>query len=245
MPCRRIPLSENSDCYIERMEVYIFRHVAFEGPGAILPYLESKGFHIHFVNLYADGAIPDSANVDFAVLMGGPMSVLDEKKYPCFVREKRFCREMVALDKPMLGICLGAQMIANSLGAQIRKNPEKEIGWFPVTFKTGETLNVFHWHGETFDIPESALPIARSEACKNQGFRLGRTFGLQFHLETTEETMRDILENGKGELSEALLSRGRFVQSESRILAEGNSAIPRANAALVKLLDKIIEDFHG
>lgn len=152
---------------------------------------------------------------------------------------------MVALDKPMLGVCLGAQMIASALGAQIRKNPEKEIGWFPVTFETGETLNVFHWHGETFDIPESALPIARSEACKNQGFRLGRTFGLQFHLETTEETMRDILENGKGELSEALFPRGRFVQSESRILAEGNSAIPRANAALVKLLDKIIEDFHG
>ena len=152
---------------------------------------------------------------------------------------------MVALDKPMLGICLGAQMIASALGAKIRKNPEKEIGWFPVTFKTGETLNVFHWHGETFDIPESALPIARSEACENQGFRLGRTFGLQFHLETTEETMRDILENGKGELSEALLSRGRFVQSESRILSEGNSAIPRANAALVKLLDKILEDSHG
>lgn len=106
-------------------------------------------------------------------------------------------------------------------------------------------VELFHWHGETFDIPESALPIARSEACKNQGFRLGRTFGLQFHLETTEATMRDILENGKGELSEALLSRGRFVQSESRILAEGNLAIPRANAALVKLLDKIIEDSHG
>ena len=229
------------DCYIDGMDAYIFQHVEFEGPGAILPYLESRNFRIHLVKLYAGDAIPSPANVDFAVLMGGPMSALDEAKYPYLALEKRFCREMFALKKPLLGICLGAQIIANAFGASIRKNPEKEIGWFPVTFENGLSIDVFHWHGETFDIPELAAPLAYSAACKNQGFRFGRIVGLQFHLETTKESMSKILENCSEELETALSLHGAFVQTKQKILERGKDSIPQANAVLVELLDAILE----
>lgn len=229
------------DCYIDDMDAYIFQHVEFEGPGAILPYLESRNFQVRLVKLYAGDAIPSPSSVDFAVLMGGPMSALDEDEYPYLALEKRFCREMFALKKPLLGICLGAQIMANAFGAAIRKNPEKEIGWFPVIFENGLSMEAFHWHGETFDIPELATPLAYSAACKNQGFRLGRIVGLQFHLETTRESMNAILENCSDELETALALHGSFVQTKREILEQGKISIPQANAVLVELLDAILE----
>ena len=229
------------DCYIEGMDAYIFQHVKFEGPGAILPYLESRNFQVRLVKLYAGDAIPSPSSVDFAVLMGGPMSALDEDEYPYLALEKRFCREMFALKKPLLGICLGAQIMANAFGAAIRKNPEKEIGWFPVTFENGLSVEAFHWHGETFDIPDLASPFAYSAACRNQGFCLGRTVGLQFHLETTRESMCAILENCSDELEEALAHCSASVQTEREIVDRGTSLIPQANGVLADLLDAILE----
>lgn len=228
------------DCYIDGMDAYIFQHVEFEGPGAILPYLEARKFQVHLVKLHAGDPLPSPEEVDFAVLMGGPMSALDEKEYPYLALEKRFCRDMFALGKPLLGICLGAQLSANAFGAKIRKNPEKEIGWFPVTFENGLSLEAFHWHGETFDIPELATPFAYSAACKNQGFRLGKIVGIQFHLETTEESMSEILANCSKELESALSLHGKFVQTEGQIREQGKASIPRANAILGELLDAIL-----
>ncbi len=228
------------DCYIDGMDAYIFQHVEFEGPGAIRPYLEARKFQVHLVKLHAGDSLPSPEKVDFAVLMGGPMSALDEKEYPYLALEKRFCRDMFALGKPLLGICLGAQLIANAFGAKIRKNPEKEIGWFPVTFENGLSLEAFHWHGETFDIPEQATPFAYSAACKNQGFRLGKIVGIQFHLETTEESMSEILANCSEELESALSLHGKFVQTEGQIREQGKASIPRANAVLGEFLDAIL-----
>lgn len=222
------------------METYIFQHVSFEGPGAILPYLESKGHHVHLVKLYAGDPVPSSLDVDFAVLMGGPMSALEEDKYPFMAEEKQLCRELFAAEKPVLGICLGAQIMANAFFAQIRQNPEKEIGFYPVTFGNGFTVNAFHWHGETFDIPEYAESIAYSEACRNQGFKIGRSLGLQFHLETTEDSLNSLLENGAEELEQALSAKAKYVQSKSQILETAKTALPELNAALSELLDAML-----
>lgn len=222
------------------METYIFQHVSFEGPGAILPYLESKGHHVHLVKLYAGDSVPSSLDVDFAVLMGGPMSALEEDKYPFMAEEKQLCRELFAAEKPVLGICLGAQIMANAFFAQIRQNPEKEIGFYPVTFENGFTVNAFHWHGETFDIPEYAESIAYSEACRNQGFKIGRSLGLQFHLETTEDSLNSLLENGAEELEQALSAKAKYVQSKSQILETAKTALPELNAALSELLDAML-----
>ncbi|MCI6872841.1 MULTISPECIES: type 1 glutamine amidotransferase [Hallerella] len=222
------------------METYIFQHVAFEGPGAILPYLESKGYHVHLVKLYAGDLVPSSLDVDFAVLMGGPMSALEEDKYPFMVEEKQLCRELFAADKPVLGVCLGAQIMANAFFAPIRQNPEKEIGFYPVTFENGFTVNAFHWHGETFDIPEYAESIAYSEACRNQGFKMGRSLGLQFHLETTAESLNSLLENCAEELEAALSAKAKYVQSKSQILETAKTALPELNAAMTELLDAML-----
>ncbi len=222
------------------METYIFQHVAFEGPGAILPYLESKGYHVHLVKLYAGDPVPSSLDVDFAVLMGGPMSALEEDKYPFMVEEKQLCRELFAADKPVLGVCLGAQIMANAFFAPIRQNPEKEIGFYPVTFENGFTVNAFHWHGETFDIPEYAESIAYSEACRNQGFKIGRSLGLQFHLETTAESLNSLLENCAEELEAALSAKAKYVQSKSQILETAKTALPELNAAMTELLDAML-----
>ena len=222
------------------METYIFQHVAFEGPGAILPYLESKGYHVHLVKLYAGDPVPSSLDVDFAVLMGGPMSALEEDKYPFMVEEKQLCRELFAADKPVLGVCLGAQIMANAFFAPIRQNPEKEIGFYPVTFENGFTVNAFHWHGETFDIPEYAMPLAYSEGCRNQAFKIGRMMGLQFHLETTEESMRALWENAADELESAISSKAKYVQTKEQMLAAGKRYIPQANALLKEFLNAIL-----
>lgn len=231
------------------METYIFQHVEYEGPGAILPYLQAKGHNVHIVRLYAGDAIPHEDDVDFAILMGGPMSVLEETIYPYFIREKELCCDMVQLGKPILGICLGAQMIASAFGAAIKKNPEKEIGWHPVEFSGSfaeeigfpKSLSVFHWHGETFDIPDLpgiATPFAKSEGCKNQAFKLGRAIALQFHLEATAESMEGMLKNGADEIK---ASEGRkFVQNASEIQKASKAAMAPANELLVKILDYML-----
>lgn len=225
------------------METYIFQHVEYEGPGAILPYLEAKGHKVHLVRLYAGDRIPHEDEIDFAIMMGGPMSVLDEAEHPYFVREKELCRDMVQLGKPILGICLGAQMIASAFGAAIRKSPEKEIGWFPIQWNKGssEPLNVFHWHGETFDIPRQAVALAHSDGCENQAFRLGSALALQFHMEASPDSMESMLKNGAEEIEAGTAAGCKFVQSAEEIRKTCAANMGKANDALAKILDFMLE----
>lgn len=231
------------------MQVFIFQHVEFEGPGAILPYLQSKGHEVHIVRLYAGDKIPHEDDVDFAILMGGPMSVLDEAKYPYFMKEKELCRDMVQMGKPILGICLGAQMIACAFGAAIKKNPEKEIGWYPITLNEKfsrelhlpSSINVFHWHGETFNIPDVAEPFASSQACKNQAFMLGSAIALQFHLEATSDSMESMLNNGSEEIESGVAQGCKFVQNADEIRKFSKQNKDIANDVLAKILDYMLE----
>lgn len=231
------------------MQVFIFQHVEFEGPGAILPYLQSKGHEVHIVRLYAGDKIPHEDDVDFAILMGGPMSVLDEARYPYFMKEKELCRDMVQMGKPILGICLGAQMIACAFGAAIKKNPEKEIGWYPITLNEKfsrelhlpSSINVFHWHGETFNIPDVAEPFASSQACKNQAFMLGSAIALQFHLEATLDSMESMLNNGSKEIESSVAQGCKFVQNADEIRKFSKQNKDIANDVLAKILDYMLE----
>lgn len=174
--------------------VLVFRHVRFEHLGRIAPALEINGIGWEYVDESGD---PDLDSVAGLISMGGPMSANDD--LPCLRRELRSIEQAVAAGKPVLGVCLGAQMIAKALGAKVYKNRVKEIGWAPVywTEEAGrdalfgglsEPETVLHWHGETFDMPVGAERLAWSDGCRNQAFRVGAgVYGLQFHLEVTPE----------------------------------------------------------
>jgi GMP synthase-like glutamine amidotransferase len=180
------------------MRVMIFRHVPFEGAGRIEPVLRARGVEFEYCDLFSGGSVPDTGNCQGVILMGGPMSVNDELPY--LRHEEEVIRHAVSRGVPVLGICLGAQLIARAMGAAVYRNPAKEIGWFDVTFPPEndplfgglQSETVFHWHGETFDLPQGACLLASSDLCANQAFRLGeRTYGIQFHLEVTPEMIAD------------------------------------------------------
>jgi GMP synthase-like glutamine amidotransferase len=183
------------------MRVLVFRHVPFEGLGLIEPALAERHIEVDFADLYQpDAAPPDIGRYHALIFMGGPISVNDDLQF--LRHEMGFIRQAVARRQPILGICLGSQLIARALGASVRRNPAKEIGWYGVRFTPvadGDRLfdglseeTVFHWHGETFDLPPGAELLASSDLCRNQAFRVGdRVYGLQFHLEVTPEIIAD------------------------------------------------------
>jgi GMP synthase (glutamine-hydrolysing) len=181
--------------------ILAFRHVPFEGIGLIGVALESRPFEIDYADLYRNPACPDPAAYQALIFMGGPMSVNDD--LPFIHRELAIIAEAAARRQPVLGICLGAQLIAKALGARVGPNPQKEIGWYPIHFTEAAAQNallagidspqeVFHWHGETFDLPEGAVLLASSAACRNQAFHVRNLlYGFQFHLEVTPEMIAD------------------------------------------------------
>ena len=177
--------------------------------------------------------------------MGGPMGINDDEIYPWLVAEKQFVKQSIGANKLVLGICLGAQLIADVLGAEVFPNREKEIGWFPIKFHTNfqshvsddinMNLNVFHWHGDTFNIPERAILHSSSSSCVNQLFSFSeKVIAIQFHLETTKNSLQSIVANGKNEL----LVGGNYVQTEKQIL-ETTRYIEKSNQIMYQILDKM------
>jgi GMP synthase-like glutamine amidotransferase len=183
------------------MRALAFRHVPFEGLGLIEPALRSRDIEVEYADLYRPGAAaPDIERYDGLIFMGGPMSANDNLPY---LRHEMQCIEQaLARRQPTLGICLGSQLIARAMGAAVRRNSVKEIGWYPLQFTPAAGRDslfgglsqevVFHWHGETFDLPPGAELLASSERCRHQAFRVGEhVYGLQFHLEVTPEMIAD------------------------------------------------------
>ena len=184
------------------MRVFAFRHVPFEDLGLIRASLEERGISIEYADLFRPGApVPDTTQAAGLIFMGGPMSANDD--LPWLRQELQLISRAVERRQPVLGVCLGAQLIAKALGSRVYRNAVKEIGWFDIHLTEagardalfagiGPVETVFHWHGETFDLPPGAQWLAYSEACRNQAFRAGaNTYGLQFHLEVTPAMIED------------------------------------------------------
>jgi GMP synthase-like glutamine amidotransferase len=230
------------------MRAHLFQHVTFEGLGSIGSWLESHDAVVTSTRFFENNELPKVDDVDLLIIMGGPMSVNDEKLYPWLIDEKRFIREAIMRGKGVLGVCLGAQLIASSLGSRVYPNREKEIGWFPIQsalpseenprlFQFPNECLVFHWHGETFDLPPGAILLARSEVCENQAFQMDRrVIGLQFHLETTPQTAREIVNNCRDELLPA-----KFVQPEETILSVKPLRYEEINLLMQDVLSFIIQ----
>lgn len=206
------------------MKVHIFQHVAFEGPANILTWAGMKGADVTTTSFFEPGwSLPAPDGMDLLVVMGGPMSVHDDAAYPWLPVEKEFLRDAIKAGRRMVGICLGAQLAADALGARVYPNAQKEIGWFPihktdlphpVLFDVAPSQHVLHWHGDTFDLPQGALHLAYSDACANQAFIWQeRVLGLQFHMEMRPDDIETLMSNSFQETSEAQ----PFIQSDTAI----------------------------
>jgi GMP synthase-like glutamine amidotransferase len=229
------------------MKVHVLQHMPNEGPGSIAPWLEHAGATVSFTHFYQSTALPDPRGFNLIIALGGPMSVNDETVLPWLVAEKQFLRDAMACGTAVLGICLGAQLIASALGARVYPNAQKEIGWFPVTgLNAGEGLfqfpavtHVFHWHGETFDLPPGAIQLARSAACENQAFQLGNNvIGLQFHLETDPASAKAFVDADNAEPAEKreLVAGKPYIQSEEQMLTVPAEHYAAINALMAKVL---------
>lgn len=200
------------------MRVHVLQHVPFEAPGSIQSWLAERQAVVSHTLFYEASSLPDVGTLDLVIALGGPMSVNDEASLPWLVEEKHFIAAAILAGKAVLGICLGAQLIASALGASVYPGPYKEIGWFgiqatpprPGVFSLPQEITVFHWHRETFDLPLNAVELARSTACETQAFQYGaNVIGLQFHLETTPQSLDALIAHSRHELT-----GGVFVQSE-------------------------------
>ena len=190
------------------MRVCVVQHVAFEGPGAIGPWLERRGATVRRVALHESASLPKLDEFDALVVMGGPMGVHDSDRHPWLAAERELLARAMHAERPVLGVCLGAQQMAAALGAHVAPGPGREIGWWPVHAEDEskavglcDASTVFHWHGDQFDLPPGARLVASSPICPCQGFLWGRrTLGLQFHLETTPDGLDALIHHGSEDL---------------------------------------------
>ena len=230
------------------MRIHTIEHVQFEGPGAIVRYAEARGHALTRTRLFLREPLPAIEDVDLLVIMGGPMSVHDEDRFDWLREEKRYLGQAVDAGARLFGVCLGAQLLAEVLGGSVTSNNGREIGWFPVRLTAqgaksplfsglGSEFPAFHWHGETFSIPPGAVCVAESDACRHQAFEArGRIVGLQFHLETTPESMELLIANCADELE----PRTGFVQSAGEMRARQELA-----ASTQKLLFQLLDNLMG
>jgi len=202
------------------MRFYCLQHVSFETAGVLIGCIREGGHSLRTVALFDGDPLPSTSDFDALIIMGGPMSVHDEGVYPWLRAEKELIAAAISEKKKVLGICLGAQLIAEVTGGRVYPNPQKEIGYWVVEWTedarqlfpdlvggAGDGSGLagggvfFHWHGETFDLPPGARLLASTEACLNQGFLLGdNVLALQFHPEVTPEIVRAMVDNEGHEL---------------------------------------------
>ncbi|HIG69104.1 MAG TPA: type 1 glutamine amidotransferase [Myxococcales bacterium] len=209
-------------------KLLIFQHVAHELLGTLHPLLRNHGFRNHYINFGRDPhAEPSLDGYHGIVVLGGPMNVDQVDAFPHLKTEVRLLKQAIASEMPVLGICLGAQLLAKALGAQVRPNGEKEIGWYDVEpttagredplfahFETRE--KIFQWHSDTFEIPEGAVHLATSPACSNQAFRFGaNAYGFQFHLEVDPPMIERWLDV-PGHREEIAAEQGRICPEQIR-----------------------------
>ena len=225
------------------MRIHYLQHVPFEGLASIEQWVTRQEHIISATKFYKCDTLPPVDDLDWLIVMGGLMNIYESDQYPWLNAEKKFIEAAIKKNKVVIGICLGSQLIADVLGSKVYKGQEKEIGWYPITITPEaqkhpifaaipQSFNVFHWHGDTFNLPPGAVRIAYSEVCSNQAFIYGnKVLGLQFHLESTKESVRQILDNCASELV-----AGKYIQKPEEMLARDDD-FSKINTVMCQILD--------
>jgi len=228
---------------MKKLSIHSLMHVPFEGLGCMEQWITRNNHSLSYTHFYKNHQLPNIDDIDWLIVMGGPMGVYDEAQYPWLAEEKVFIREAIEKGKTVIGICLGSQLIAEVLGAKVYPNKQKEIGWFDV--KLSETSKghplfvgfedkfpVFHWHGDTFDLPAGSIHLISSAVCLNQAFLYNdNVLGLQFHFEVTGQTLSGMVKNGLHELAQ-----NETIQSAEQILKQ-TAYIEANNKKMFQILD--------
>jgi GMP synthase (glutamine-hydrolysing) len=230
----------------------VLQHIACEPPAAFEDELRSRGLELVRVELDEGEAIPALDEFAGIVVMGGPMGAYDDEEHPWLAGEKRYLREAVGRDVPVWGVCLGAQLLAASLGARVYRGPEPEVGLLPVELTEAAaadpvfgdappSIPTLQWHGDTFDLPEGATLLASSPAYPNQAFRFGRSYGLQFHVEVTPELAAQWGEvPAYADSLEAILGPGALDRLVDELAAHADATLPLARSLFGRWLERVI-----
>lgn len=222
--------------------VAIFRHAAAEGPGYLADVLDQHAIRWQMIHIDQGDAVPANAGAfSGLVFMGGPMSVNDD--LPWIPKVEALIRDAAAHDVPLLGHCLGGQLISKALGGVVTQNPVKEIGWGKVDVSASDTarkwfgnirsFEAFHWHGETFSPPQGAVHLLSSAYCANQAWAIGKHLALQCHVEMTGPMIRDWCEVGAGELAASASSPA--VQSAETMQVQMAGKLPELHRVAAQL----------
>ncbi len=230
---------------MKSLRIHYIQHVPFEDIAMIGDWAVQNGHQITNTQVFNNPVFPATEDFDWLVILGGPMNIYEETLFPWLKAEKQFSSEAIETQKKIIGVCLGSQLLADALGGKVFKNKEPEIGWFPVvrTHETSELLKnipekftCFHWHGDTFSLPEPLQTSAYSEACQNQLFTYNnQLIGLQFHLECDLAAIKSMLKNGADEIRHATyIQNVEFITSQTQY-------IPKNQKLLFTLLDNLAE----
>ena len=211
--------------------VYVLQHIHCETPGIISESLKTAGISIHPIRTFDGGKIPQNMNgAEGLIVMGGPMSVYDHRQFPFLLEEQRLIEHALKEEKPVLGVCLGSQLLAATLGVEVKSGAQKEIGWHPVALteyaatdplwkELPARFTAYHWHGDVYDLPQGAVPLASSDLTICQGFRYGaNAYGFLFHLEVTEKLIRNMVKEFSRELDEENIAAGSIVEKTGDFL---------------------------
>jgi GMP synthase-like glutamine amidotransferase len=228
------------------MKISVLQHEVCEGPGEIARWALDHGHTVEVHHLYAGEALPAAADFEILVVMGGEMNIYQYRDYAWLKPERELIAATMKSGKKVIGICLGAQLIADALGCRVTQAVQHEIGWFPVRFTPQarghfpflpESAMVLHWHGDTFELPPGALRLAASDECPEQGFSIdGKCLGLQFHLEMDADLVRQTVANSR---DYSLWPKGHCVQPPPVILQDA-ATYSEANR---RLIDDLLDAF--
>jgi GMP synthase-like glutamine amidotransferase len=223
------------------MKVSVLQHAASEGPGEIARWAGDRGHKVEVRHLYLGEPLPALTDFDLLVVMGGEMNIYQDRDWRWLKGERAFIAAAVAAKKKAIGICLGAQFLADALGGRVTQSGDYEMGWLPVSWTDAArqafpelpaTETVLHWHGDTFSLPAEAVRLASSDVCEQQGFMVpGRVLGLQFHMEADPPLVQQFVQ------SQGEWPKGRFVQTSEAILAEAPKHCDANRLLLHSLLD--------